>query len=435
MNLLNKIIQISIFSALPLLFGCSGSSGEGGQNGASKVVPAVEAVQASIGNLPLTERLSGIVKGKNQVEIYPEITGLVTKVYVENSEAVAKGDPLIQLRDKEFQERLKQAEAGLQIARAQAKQAEARHNETQSDLKRAQQLIDKKLASPIEFENIKTQAISAEADYELANARVEQAEATVAEYTEALTQTIIRAPVDGTVGNRNAEVGMLVNNNTRIITIGQLDSVRVSIVLTDRMLNYIESGQTTEILADNLPFGKVEAKLTRISPFLNPVTHSTDAEIDLANPDRALKPGMFVTVDVLYGESEQATLIPLSALYENPTSGETGVYVSQDPLEGEAVSSFGDEESMALSDPVTFRFVPVEVVARGRMSAGVRGVTPDSWVITLGQDLLRGQDGTARVRKVDWAWVEELQNLQREDLLQDVLNRQQEAVVDTKSSL
>lgn len=66
-------------------------------------------------------------------------------------------------------------------------------------------------------------------------ARVNQARAIVDRRKEELSRTVIRAPVDGSVGNRNAEVGMLVSPNTRIFTLGQLDSVRVEIVLTDRM--------------------------------------------------------------------------------------------------------------------------------------------------------------------------------------------------------
>ena len=134
------------------------------------------------------------------------------------------------------------------------------------------------------------------------------------EREEALSQTVIRAPVSGSIGSRNAEVGMLVSNNTRLFTLGKLDNVRVEIVLTDRMLDYIKEGQRSEIFASSLVSGPATANVSRISPFLHPVTHSTDAEIDLANPDLHLKPGMFVTVDIFYGESEQATLVPLSSL-------------------------------------------------------------------------------------------------------------------------
>lgn len=398
-------------------------------------MPAVEALRADFGSLPLTERFSGVVKAKNQVEIYPEVSTVITQVHVNDGEMVAKGAPLVTLRDTEFRERLKQARAGYQITVAQVKQAEARLQKVRSDLTRTQTLVEKDLASANELETIQAEFTSAEADVALAKARVEQAQATVDEFLDALAQTVVRAPVAGTVGNRNAEVGMFVSSNTRLFTLGQLDTMRVEIVLTDRMLNYIETGQRAEIQAPGLPYGSVSAALSRISPFLHPVTHSTDAEIDLANPDRKLSPGMFVTVDVFYGESEQATLVPLSALYENPATGATGIYVTDDSLAGEAVEVYeGEEERIALTAPVQFEFVPVEVIARGWTTAGIAGVESGKWIITLGQDLLGGKAGEARVRKVDWEWVERLQHLQREDLLEEVMKRQQERATSKPST-
>ena len=391
----------------------------------------MEAVEVQYGSLPLSERLSGVVKAKNQVEIYPEISAVIQTVHVHNGEEVDQGDPLVSLRERELRERLRQARAAHQIAVAQARQAEARLNELQSELNRAEALAEKELTSEAELETIQTQAISAEADLQLAQARVEQALATISEREELLSQTVIRAPVDGTVGNRNAEVGMMVGPSTRLFTLGQLDSVEVDVVLTDRMLEYIETGMRSEIMAPNVPMGMLSSPLTRISPFLHPVTHSTEAEIDLANPNNALKSGMFVTVDIFYGESEEATLVPLSALYENPLSGATGVYISRDSLNkipDEPKEARGDAN---LTPPVGFEFVPVEVVAKGRMVAGIRGVDPGVWVVTLGQDLFGGEDGEARVRPVSWAWVENLQNVQREDLIKDIVESKQALDMDT----
>jgi len=429
-----SIYVLFLLSIASLSFRCTGETGGSEADRTDSLIPAVEAVQARHGTLPLTERLSGVVKAKNQVEIYPEINAVITRVQVHNGDVVKEGQALVRLRDKEFQERLKQARANHQIAVAQLKQAEAQLKEIQAALKRTQSLAEKGLTSDTELETIQTQAVSAEADVELAKARLEQAEATVEERMETLSQTVVRAPVAGTVGNRNAEVGMLVNSNTWLFTLGQLDTVRVEIVLTDKMLNYIETGQRAEIFADNLPSGVVSAPLSRISPFLHPVTHSTEAEIDLANPDRLLRSGMFVTVDVYYGESEEATLLPLSTLYENPTTGGTGVYVSQTDLEErEPVGAMNGGQSISLVGPVSFEFVPVEVIAKGRMEAGVSGVESGDWVVTIGQDLLGGEAGQARVRPVKWEWVEQLQHLQRRDLLQEVLQKQQASRQDTTS--
>lgn len=416
--------------ALMILQGCTGGSGES-RNGRNQLVPAVEAVQARYGSLPLVERLSGVVKARNQVEIYPEISAVIEQVHGQNGDDVAKGQPLVSLRDREFRERLNQARAAFQIAEAQARQAEARLIESRNELARSRALAEKGLTSDAELESVETRALSAEADMELAAARVNQARATVAEREEALTQTVIRAAVSGTIGNRNAEVGMMVGPGTRLFTLGQLDTVRVEVVLTDRMLDYIETGQRAGIQAPNLPSGELTASLSRISPFLHPVTHSTDAEIDLANTEHTLKSGMFVPVDIYYGESEEATLIPLSALYDNPLSGATGVYVASDTANPVVVEPGATGEQAVLTEPVPFEFVPVEVVAKGRMSAGVRGIEAGSWIVTIGQDLFGGESGEARVRPVNWAWVEHLQNLQRENLLEEIVRRQQPVGSDT----
>lgn len=388
------------------------------------MIPAVEAVQASYGSLPLTERLSGVIKARNQVEIYPEISAVVTEVLVDNGALVNRGDPLIRLRDNEFRERLKQAEAGLRIARAQAKQAEARLSEIQSELVRSEALAEKNLITPSELETARADATSAEADFELAQARVEQSEATVDERRESLARTIIRSPIDGTVGTRNAEIGMYVSPGQRLFTLGQMDTVRATVILTDRMLSYIETNQRAEIMVGGDQPVSIDARLSRISPFLHPVTHSTEAEVDISNADRVLKPGQFVAVDIFYGESEQATLVPLSALYDSPRTGATGVFVT-DSLSGELATVGGSNGDLNLTDPVSFTFVPVQVIARGRMTAGVAGVEPDRWIVTLGQDLLAGESSTARVRPVNWQWVERLQRLQRDDLLESILKEPQ----------
>jgi len=430
MSLKNAAVGITIIGLAILNAGCSGDSGAG-ENRGEKLIPAVEAVQAKYGALPLTERLSGVVKARNQVEIYPEISATIIEVYAHNGDYLKKGQPLVKLRDREFVERLNQAKAAHRIAEAQARQAEAELKQIRTELNRITSLSEKNLASDAELETAQTQAISAEADFELAKARVEQARATVDEREDALSRTLIRAPISGSVGNRDAEVGMLVNGNSRLFTLGQIENVRVEVILTDQMLNYIKTGQRSEIMIDNTAYGSLSAPLSRISPFLHPVTHSTEAEIDLANPDGILKPGMFVTVDIYYGESESATLVPLSALYENPISGITGVYVTGDSLNRETESVIENDQKISLTGPVPFEFVPVEVIARGRMNAGVSGIQSESWVITIGQDLLGGEAGEARVRKVDWNWVERLQNLQSQNLMLEIINKRQEDVADS----
>lgn len=406
-----------------IIFQSCGSDESSGE-GFSEVLPAVEAVQAQFGSLPLEERLNGIVRAANQVDIYPEIAAPIERVFVQNGDQVQQGDVLVQLRDSEYQERLRQAEANLRISVAQEKQALAALGEVESEIKRIRVLAERDMASDLELEQVEAQLESAEANYELAQARVEQAEASVEEQRDALDQTQIVAPVNGTVGQRSAEIGMQVSSGTRLFTIGDLSQSKITISLTERMLSYVNTGQTVRIFSENLADTVLTAEISRISPFLGAGNFSTEAEIDIANPGRILMPGMFVTVDVLYGESEQATIIPLSAIHRNQQTGVTGVYLASSfGLESELLESMDDESEVSLSNPTDIEFTPIEVIARGRDAAGVTGIRSGQWVVTIGHNLLqRDNSGQARVRPSTWESIMEMQELRPEDLLEEIMN-------------
>jgi RND family efflux transporter MFP subunit len=411
---------VRLLLSIPILFICSCERGDSRESGQGRLLPSVEAVQARHGALPLSHRFSGVVTARNQVDVHPEISAVITEVLVEDGATVRRGEPLVRLQDSEFRQRLVQARANHKIVLAQLKQSEVRMREASRDLERLLPLGETELASRAELETAQARVESAGADVELAQARVEQSMAAIEELEGDLAKTVVEAPLDGRVGNRNAEVGMLAGSGTRLFTLGQMDSVRVEIVLTDRMLAYIEEGQRAEVSTGG---STTSSPLARISPFLNPVTHSTEAGIDLANPDGRFKPGMFVSVDVFYGETEEATLVPLSALYEHPATGVMGVYVTRESLEREPVDDPGTPRSTPLTDPVSFEFVPAEVLAQGRMEAAVGGVERGEWVVSLGQNLLGGETAEARVRPVEWERVQRLQQLQREDLMQEVIER------------
>jgi multidrug efflux pump subunit AcrA (membrane-fusion protein) len=169
-----------------------------------------------------------------------------------------------------------------------------------------------------------------------------------------------------------------------------------------------------------------------MSPFLSDESYSAEAEIVVPNDGRVLSPGMFVEVDVAYGESRQATIIPLSAIYQNPTTGARGVFVA--PTLGTEISvetpdSYSAEDPPPLTQPTPTTFRQVDIIAEGQQTAGVRGIQPGDWVVTVGQNLLStaGEERVdARVRPMTWSRLMALQRLQDTDLLYDVLERQQE---------
>ena len=418
-----ELLLITTISAA--LISACGSDGQNENNSGAQLVPAVEAVQAQFGGLPLEERLNGVVRAANQVDIYPRISAPIEEIYVQNGDQVRRGEALLKLRDMEYRERLRQAEASLRINVAQRRQAEAALGEVQSQLRRERILADRDLSSEMELEQIEARLESAEASLELAQAQVEQARSNVEEQNDALEQTVIRSPVNGTLGQRNAEIGMQVSNATRLFTVGDLSRSKITINLTERMLGYIQSGNTARVFSENIQDTVITGEISRISPFLGAGSFSTEAEIDIDNEQGLLLPGMFVTVDVLYGESEQVTIIPLSAIYRNPQSGETGVFVATSfGIEADLLEELEAGESMpGLSNPTDVEFVPIEIIARGRDAAGVAGIRSGDWVVTVGQNLIfRDNSPQARVRPVSWNNIMEMQRLQPQDLLREIMN-------------
>lgn len=419
------------------LISCSDKESSQQQGQMNMVIPAVEAVQSKYGALPLVERFSGNVVAENQIELYPEVNAQIAEVYVENGDYVEKGDALVKLQDEPFRKQLQQAEAGLKINNARLKQAEARLSELQGQYNRIQTLAEKDLSSELEIEQINAQKISAEADVELAEAQVDQSAALVEERQNQLTKTLVKAPVNGTIGQRNAQPGMQASPSAPLFKIGDLSKLRVEIILTENMLNKIKVGQTSTITVTdaNGELVTLTAELSRISPFLNETTRSTEAEIDINNQNGLLNPGMYVPVDVYFGESQQATLIPTSALFIDPTSGKEGIYTANSI--GSEIEPVSDSSSgvSSLTAPTDVTFQEIEIIARGKMEVAVNGLENGKWVVTLGQNLLSEGREQARVKTIPWEHVIRLQNMQREDMLEKIFEEQDKNQVPKETTL
>jgi HlyD family secretion protein len=174
----------------------------------------------------------------------------------------------------------------------------------------------------------------------------------------------------------------------------------------------------------------VEARVSRISPFLQPGSFSAEAEIDVPNEAGALMPGMFVTVDIFYGETGRTTLVPASAVYEDPATGQTGVFVTREALPAASAPPSNASESTKPRG-ILLSFRPVEVVVEAPQTVGVEGVAAGEWVVVIGQHLLASQSDAAgpraTVRVMEWDRILELQQLQRQDLLTQFMERQQRA--------
>jgi len=292
-----------------------------------------------------------------------------------------------------------------------------------------------------DLDSMEAQLDALRASADEAAARVEQRQAAVEERRSSLAKTVVRAPVAGRLGERRAEVGMLVDPSTMLFVVGDLDELIVEVNLTESMLDRVEEGLPVQIETRDAVAEPVRAELSRISPFLAEESFTTRGEIDVDNREGRLRPGMFVTVRILVGQSQRATLVPVSAVWEDPVSGAVGAFVVQE------ATGLEEPTSLTTLSPDQARrteFRQVDVRAVGRGVAGVDGIDAGAWVVTVGQHLLatelqfagETEDGSApvdaevqrgapaRVRPVPWERVLELQDLQDEDLLESFLDKQ-----------
>lgn len=435
------LTRLGGFLLLPLiaaiiLAGCSDGESANATNRASNI-PSVEVVETRLGSLPLEQRLSGVVQARNQVIIYPEISGRIEQVLVDNGDAVRRGQALARINPRQFEEQLRQSEANLRIQQAAVAQAQAELRQLQAELNRLEQLAEQQYISAAELERQRATVERAQAELQRAEAVVDQAESTIQERRDALSRTVVRSPIDGRVGRRDVEVGMMVDGSSSLFIVGDMRGMQVRVTLTEDMLSYIETGQRVVIRSNRLDGAGVAARISRISPFLEERSFTTEARIDIEEAPPGLTPGMYVDVDVFYGETEEATLIPTSALYEDARTGRMGVFLASDlspepPADDEVRIELDSEQrgpGPGLSDPTTIVFREIDVVARGRESAGVRGIRDGEWVVVVGHDLIDrdlSEPVEARVRARDWDQIVGLQSLQQHDVLRQFMERQQQ---------
>jgi RND family efflux transporter MFP subunit len=410
-----------------VLAGCSPAGTEAKPSDDAGTTPAFEALPARFGSLPLAEELSGVVRARNQVAIRPELTATVVEVLVRNGDSVVTGQPLVRLDDATAREQLRQAEASSRLAEAAAAEARALYAEIEARVRRTRALAEDDLVSDLELETREAQLLAAEAQAAQAEARVAQERSAVEERRTAVLKTVVRAPVPGRIGQRDVEVGMVVDSGSTLLLLGDFDDLLVEVPLTQSMLHRVSEGTPVEIDHRDRDGDAILAEVSRISPFLEAASFSTTAEIDVPGHGDGLRPGMFVTVQVLYGTSRQATLVPASAIWEDPRTGEPKVFV----VAADGLSEPASTDDEIPEQPRTVSLRTVEVLAEGHGQTGLRGVEPGEWVVTLGQHLLdraiqtgRGVETAARVRPTSWERVIGLQALQREDLLEGHLAKQ-----------
>lgn len=290
---------------------------------------SVDLAEAHVGEVEEVLLLTGALKAKETVAVMANAPGRLEKLPFQVGDFVKRGALVVELEDDELQQRVRRAEASIQVSAANVAQREAELANVRANLDRAKQLFEEELLSPQEYEQQKTSLAMIEAQLQLAEAQRSQAEADLTELKIQLDQTKIYSPLSGIVAVRHLDQGALVSPSSPILTIVSLSTMVTQGNVPERNVGKLRVGNVAEVRVDAIPGEVFRGRVARVAPILDAATRSALIEIDIANPRNVLKAEMFARIDLDLGTLREATLIPRDALVYR--GQQPGVYV----VEGE----------------------------------------------------------------------------------------------------
>jgi RND family efflux transporter MFP subunit len=157
----------------------------------------------------------------------------------------------------------------------------------------------------------------AESDVAAAQARQKVAEANLAHTKTMINYLEIKAPFDGVVTRRNVDTGYYVQSTggaNPLLVIARNDRVRVFVDIPESEAALVDAGDPATVFVQALRGREVQGTVTRTSWALDPMNRSIRTEIDLANDEGALRPGMYATVKIRLDQRDSALTLPATAI-------------------------------------------------------------------------------------------------------------------------
>lgn len=309
----------------------------------------VEVDRVRRGTLVRNISVVGTLIASNTVTIRANIRGQISRVFLQGGEEVRRGDLIFELDDRTSKAKLKEAQATLAHA--------------QLEFNRAEQLAAQKF-SPIKV-------------LDKARADLLRAEAAVENSQKEVEDTKITAPYEGLLSLHKISVGALVGPDLDLVTITDVDPIKVDFKIPAKYLPFISTGQKVNLEVDNLKDQKFTGEIEAIDAQVDPNSQQIGIRASLENKKRLLKPGSFARVTLTAGSVDNALIVPAEAV--EATTEQSYVYkVIEHP---ERPGLF-----------VVFR-VPVStgIQEKDRIEIS-RGLFDNDIIVTVGQERVR--DGT-----------------------------------------
>ncbi len=299
-----KLLTIAVL-ALTLISCGGGGMPKFGDN--EFAVTTLGASDASLENsYPAT------IKGIQDVEVRPKISGFITKIYVHEGQKVSAGQPLFAIDSETYQAAVRQAQAAVNTATAQL-------NTAQLTYENNKKLFEKNVIGQFELS-------SAENAFTTAQAALAQAKANLTSAKETLGWCNITSPATGVVGDLPFKAGTLVSASNALTTVSNTSTMEVFFSMSEsEILSLTKSAGSVDSALADIPAVKLkladgsiyahEGHVAKISGVINAATGSISLIARFDNPDRLLKSGGAGQI-IIPNHNSNAIVVPQEACFE-----------------------------------------------------------------------------------------------------------------------
>jgi RND family efflux transporter MFP subunit len=284
-------------------------------------IPSVRVATVEASPATVSVTLPGTTAAFAAANIFARATGYIVKRNVDIGDHVKAGDLLAQLAVPELDDQISQNEATLDQLKSALDQAEASQKLQQVTWDRDAPLVEKgwvtRQQGTVDVQNLKGQ----EAAVAAAKHNVTAQENLIKQLHQQRDYASVVAPFDGVITQRNVDVGSLVQGNatsgTFMFEIMQEDVIRVMVFVPQDAAFGVAPGIEAILRVPELPDREFPGKVTRIADALQPGTRTLLTEIDIPNPDGALTPGIYCTIELRIPRRTPSLSVPADAIIFN----------------------------------------------------------------------------------------------------------------------
>lgn len=246
--------------------------------------------------------LTGSLRAVNQASVKARVAGEVREVLVREGEAVKAGQVVVKMDTSDYQARVEQARGALQAARGQLEIATKTRDNNKA-------LLDKGFISKTAFDN-------AESQYNIAQANVESARATLDVAQKALADTVVKAPISGQVSMRMVQPGEKVAVDNRLLDVVDLGQMELEAAVPAADITHVSLGQEVQVKVEGMPKA-LTGKVVRINPATQAGSRSIMVYIQVDNPQGALRVGMFGEAQLTTARKSGVLTVPQAAVHSD----------------------------------------------------------------------------------------------------------------------